>query len=218
MPTLFESSQAHTGGSVQSGKQTTAPSGSPVARTKKSLGPLTCFAVNPEGMRFETQEKEETVVLFLRQHIIVTVPWVIVACILLLVPSVLFPFVFHTVTQSLNIPTGFIILFTLVWYLATFGYILAKFIGWFFNIYIVTNERLVDIDFYYLLYKHFSEADLSKIQDISFTASGILSTIFNFGTIVVETAGESPNLEFEMVPHPERVVETIRSLIEKRTA
>lgn len=65
------------------------------------------------------------------------------------------------------------------------------------------------------LYKHFAEAELNKIQDISYTASGLLPTIFNFGNVTIQTAGEKPTLEFELVPHPERVVETIRALCEK---
>jgi uncharacterized membrane protein YdbT with pleckstrin-like domain len=101
------------------------------------------------------------------------------------------------------------------WYLATFGFALASFIGWFFNIYIVTNERIVDIDFLYLLYKKFAEAELAKIQDIHYTSGGIFATIFNYGNVVVETAGEAPNIEFEAIPFPEKVVETIRELTEK---
>lgn len=189
----------------------------PPPKTPKgsTLGPLTCFAVKPDGIRFETQEEGETVVLFLRQHIIVNIPWIIIAIILIIAPTVLFPLFFSMTRLAVTIPVGYIIVGSIFWYIATFGFILAKFLGWFFNIYIVTNERLVDIDFYYLLYKHFSQAELTKVQDISYTAGGILSTIFNYGTVLVETAGEMPNLEFEMVPYPQRVVETIRSLIEQ---
>ncbi len=165
-------------------------------------------------MRFETQEAEEEVVLFLRQHIIVNVPWVIIAGILLAAPTFIFPIIFVLLHLPLTIPAGYLVIGTLFWYLMTFGFILANFIGWFFNIYIVTNERVVDIDFLYLLYKQFSEAELSKIQDISYTTGGILATIFNYGNVNIETAGEVPNLLFEKIPHPEQVVQTIRSLTE----
>ncbi len=195
MPTIFHAN-------------TPSPKGS-------TLGPLTCFAVKPDGVRFETQEEGETVILFLRQHIVVNVPWIIMAVIMIFAPTVLLPLFFSMIRLSVTIPVGYIVVGSIFWYVATFGFILAKFLGWFFNIYIVTNERLVDIDFYYLLYKHFSQAELTKVQDISYTAGGILSTIFNYGTVRVETAGEMPNLEFDMVPYPQRVVETIRSLIEQ---
>ncbi len=180
------------------------------------MGPLTAFAVNPDGVRFETQEEEEVVILFLRQHVIVNLPWVVVASLLILAPTVLIPLFARILSITVNIPVGYLIIGTLFWYLATVGFILANFISWFFNIYIVTNERVVDIDFFYLLYKHFSQAELGKIQDISYSAGGVFAAVCNFGNVIIETAGEAPNLEFHNVPFPEKVVETIRSLTEKR--
>jgi uncharacterized membrane protein YdbT with pleckstrin-like domain len=196
-----------------------APSPSGVKRVfpvtpSSEMGPLTCFMLNPQNVRFETQEPTETVILFLRQHPIVNVPWIIIAILLLLSPTILFPLFFTMLHLSSVLPPSYILIGTLTWYLATFGFILAKFIGWYFNIYIVTNERVVDIDIYYLLYKHFAEAELEKIQDISYESGGIIATIFDYGNVSIETAGEAPNLEFEKVPYPERVVETIRSLTE----
>lgn len=177
------------------------------------MKPFSAYAKEPGNVRFETQEEEELVELFLRQHPVVNVPWVLVTVLLILVPA-MFPIIFRLLPIPIALPVRYIIIGTIFWYLATFGYALANFLHWFFNIYIVTNERLVDIDFLYLLYKRFSEAELSKIQDISFTSGGILATIFDLGSVSIETAGEAPNLIFEKIPHPEKVVETIRSLTE----
>lgn len=184
----------------------------PVQKTKTSMKALACFAVNPDGVRFETQEEKEDVVLFLRQHPIVNVPWIIGAIVMLIAPTVLFPFIFSFLPIAGALPVGYMIVGTVFWYVATFGFILGNFLYWFFNIYIVTNERVVDIDFLYLLYKRFSQAELTKIQDLSYASGGILATVFDYGNVIIETAGEAPNLEFEKVPHPEKVVETIRSV------
>jgi uncharacterized membrane protein YdbT with pleckstrin-like domain len=200
VPTLFDVAATSSGNSKKT---------RPMKNTKKRMGPFTSFAENPDGVRFETQEAKETIVLFLRQHIVVNVPWVCVSVLMLFVPTFLLPLFLHAVRVSLPIPATYIFVGTLFWYVATFGFILANFLGWFINIYIVTNERIVDIDFYYLLNKDFSQAELNKVQDISFITKGLLSTIFNYGEVVVQTASESPNLEFD------KVVETIRSLIEK---
>lgn len=178
------------------------------------MKPLTTFAIRPDGVRFETQEAGEEVVLFMRQHIIVNVPWLLITAILLSAPTILFPVAFGMLRLPFAIPAGYLIVGTLFWYLMTFGFILANFISWFFNIYIVTNERVVDIDFLYLLYKQFSQAELSKVQDLHYTTGGIIATIFNYGDVTIETAGEMPNLEFAKVPLPDKVVQTIRSLID----
>jgi hypothetical protein len=176
------------------------------------MRPLASFAARPTNIRFETQEEEEIVELFLRQHPIVNLPWIILTGFLIIAPTILFPIFLRIIPVSL--PTGYIIIATAFWYVATFGFALTNFLQWFFNIFIVTNERIVDIDFKFLLYKHFSQAELNKVQDISFTASGIAATLFNYGNVNVETAGEMPTIEFEMVPRPQVVVETIRSLAE----
>lgn len=181
------------------------------------MGPLTAFAVNPDGVRFETQEAEEIVVLFLRQHLIVNLGWVLLAILLILAPTVLFPLIVAALGLAISVPAGYIVVGSLFWYLGTFGFILAKFLGWYFNIYIVTNERVIDIDFFYLLYKRFSQAELSKIQDLSYSSGGLFATFFNYGNVQIQTAGEMPNLEFDKVPRPEKVVETIRTLTEQIT-
>ena len=206
MPTLYEAPQKK--------REPAMPPRRVEKNPPQTMRPLTAFALEPDGVRFETQQDEETVELFLRQHPIVNVPWIIGSIILLIAPPVLFPLLLTLKPAIFVIPSGYIICATLFWYLATFGFILANFLYWFFNIYIVTNERLVDIDFYYLLYKRFSQAELVKIQDIAFTTGGLLATALDYGNVSIETEGEAPNLLFEKVPHPEKIVETIRTLTE----
>lgn len=179
---------------------------------KTRMRPLTSFAVNPQGVRFETQQEEEKVILFLRQHFVVLIVPIFLTILMFLAPTVVFPFLLKFLNLPVAIPVRYIIVGTVFWYLATFGFALANLLYWFFNIYIVTNERVVDIDFMYLLYKDFSQAELNKIQDISYATGGILATIFDFGNVHIETAGEVPNLMFERVPQPKKVVETVRSL------
>jgi len=176
---------------------------SPASQPSTAMRPLTAFAVNPTDVRFETQEEAEKVILFLRQHFIVNIPWMLITFFLFITPTVIFPRLFHAVSLNLMLPTPYYAIGTIFWYLATFGFALA---------------RIVDIDFLYLLYKKFSEAELAKIQDIHYTSGGILATIFNYGDVVVETAGEAPNIIFEAIPFPEKVVETIRELTESEEA
>lgn len=178
------------------------------------MGPLTVFAVNPDGIRFETQEAEETVVLFLRQHLIVFFVPIVILVLLILGPTLLIPLI-PALNLPVSLPSSYILIGTLFWYLATFGFALVSFLRWFFNIYIVTNERVVDIDFKYLLYKEFSEARIEKIQDLTYRSGGIIAAFFNYGDVLVETAGEVPNIEFDKVPRPEKVVQTISELMGK---
>jgi uncharacterized membrane protein YdbT with pleckstrin-like domain len=139
---------------------------------------------------------------------------VVLLVLLIIAPTILFPLA-PALNLPVSLPPGYILVGTLFWYLATFGFALVSFLRWFFNIYIVTNERVVDIDFKYILYKEFSEARISKIQDLTYRSGGIVAAFFNYGDVLVETAGEVPNIEFDKVPRPEKVVQTISELMGK---
>ena len=79
----------------------------------------------------------------------------------------------------------------------------------------MTNKRVVDIDWVNLLYRQVSEAQLEKIQDVTYKMSGILDSFFNFGSVFIQTAGPDPNFEFESVPNPDLVVRKINELLGK---
>jgi hypothetical protein len=210
MPILFESSNKDAAST--SIKNMVRQSN---AKRRTIMTPLTCFAISPDGVRFETQEQEETVILFLRQHLIVMLPSVFLVITLAFAPIILLPLLIRFVPLPVVVPTNYVVVGTAFWYVLTFGVALTSFLRWFFNIYIVTNIRIVDIDFLHLLYKEFSEARIEKIQDMSYKSGGILAAFFNFGNVLVETAGETPNIEFEAVPAPAKVVETISQMLDK---
>jgi hypothetical protein len=206
MPTLFESPT----------KEKKLPVSDDADHGKrKRMTPLTAYAIHPDGVRFETQEEAEEVVLFLRQHPVVLVPTALLGVVLVLAPTLFVPLIVQSLKLPITFPPSYLVVGTAVWYLVTFGVLLSRFIRWFFNIYIVTNERLIDIDFIHLLYKEFSEARLSKVQDLTYKTSGVLAVVFNFGNVAIQTAGQLPNFEFELVPSPERVVRIIGDLVEK---
>ncbi len=179
------------------------------------MSPLTAFAVSPEGIKFETQEKDEEVILFLRQHPIVLIPSVFLVLLLIAAPILIIPLFFGTLILPFEVPARYFGIGVAFWYVMTFGVALTSFLRWFFNIYIVTQRRIIDIDFLHLLYKEFSEARIDKVQDLSFKSGGIFAAFFDYGDVVVQTAGDTPNIDFTTVPKPAKVVETISELITK---
>lgn len=170
--------------------------------------PLTAFCFYPDGIDFETRRREEKVVLLMRKHIITNVGWIILAILMILAPLVL---PYFPILEFL--PARFQFIAILVWYLITTAVVLENFLNWFFNVYIVTNQRIVDIDFYNLIYKEVSDAKIEKVQDITYKMGGVVRTIFNYGDVYIQTAGEVPNFEFLAVPQPDRVVKILEDLI-----
>jgi hypothetical protein len=168
--------------------------------------------VMPERVVFEGKESDEQVLLVLRPHPMANLKWVSIAVLGGLIPVTIInlPVVLD------EIPQVYVLVISIVWVLLVFGYALEQFLGWFFNIFIVTNERVVDIDFHNLLYREISDADLDKIQDLTIRGAGMMSAFFHFGDIVIQTAGNLPVLEFHSVENPERVAKVIRLLGELR--
>ncbi len=171
---------------------------------------LTSFASFPNKLSFETQDEEEEVILFLRQHPIVNIKWAVVAILMLTLPSIFSFFPPYT-----TLPANFQFVVTMGWYMFVFGYTLAKFMGWFFNIYILTDERVVDIDFQNIFFRKISTAKIEEIQDVNIQSSGSFETFFGYGSVFIQTAAEVSQFEFMYVPNPDRVGKIINQMIDQ---
>ncbi len=86
--------------------------------------------------------------------------------------------------------------------------------SWFYNIFILTDERIIDVDFLNLFSRVISDAKIDHIQDINSEMSGVWQTFFNFGTVFIQTAGEKPQFTFQNIPQPDKVVEIINHLVD----
>lgn len=177
---------------------------------KPCKNPLAAFAAWPEGVFFESQEKGEKIILLLRAHVVTLVPALFIIIFLLLVPFLIQPVLsFLNINAAQTIGPSQLFLIMVFWYLLTFGYAFYRFIFWYFNVYILTNERVVDIDFRGILDKEIAYAKLNQIQDVSPKTIGFFGTFFNYGDIFVQTAAERPEFEFHHVPKPDEVARAI---------
>lgn len=169
---------------------------------------LSSFLVLPPSrVRFETQQPEEEILLILRQHWLTNLLWLAIALILFWAPVVLryFPLL-------VSFPPRYQMMFVIIWYLILLMFIFEKFLSWFFNLCIITDERMIDVDFISLTTRRIADADLDRIQDVTFTNTGVIGTIFNFGNVFVQTAGETPEFVFENVPNPGKVADILQRL------
>lgn len=169
--------------------------------------PLSSIVFCPENLKFETMDNDEKVILFLRKHWITNLGWIVMTLILFLVPTFV-----STISILDDVPANFRFMFILIWYLISLAYFMESFLTWFFNVYIVTDERIIDIDFYNLIYKEISDANIDKIQDATLKMGGAIRVLFNYGDVLIQTASEVPNFEFLAVPYPDRVVKILQDL------
>ena len=165
------------------------------------------YGYYPNNVKFIDQEPEENVILFLRGHLITNLGWILVGILMIIAPLMLerFPLLDF-------LPIRFQVVAILGWYLITMAYMFEKFLSWFFNVNIITDRRVVDVDFTNLIYREITDANLNKIQDVTVSMGGVFRSMFNFGTILVQTAGEKNFIEFVDIPKPDTVAGILSNL------
>src|SRR3989344_1977161 len=169
--------------------------------------PLASFLMRPNGVHFETREEQEEIILFLRKHPITNIPWIFISILLFITPTII-----ATLGVIDSVPSNFRFVFFMIWYLISMAYTLESFLTWFFNVYIVTDERVIDIDFYNLTYKEVSDASIDKIEDVTYKMGGVIRTLFNYGDVLIQTAAEVTNFDFLAVPYPDKVAKVLQDL------
>lgn len=167
------------------------------------------FIENPTGVKFQGQDADEQILLLLRAHPITNLKWIIPALTLFFLP-----FFLPAIVSALNIdfpslPNPDILVLLVINYLLVLAITFEGFLYWYFNVYLVTDKNLVDIDFHSILFKNIDVAPLRNVEDVSSSISGILASIFNFGDVLIQTAGATKNIDFLDVPSPDRVADFI---------
>lgn len=66
-----------------------------------------------------------------------------------------------------------------------------------------------------LFSKKTSRLGLTNVEDVSMEQNGILASMFNYGTLNIETAGEQANFKFTFCPNPGECTKVIMNTREK---
>jgi len=164
------------------------------------------FCTYPD-LKFDVQERDEKVILVLRAHPITQIPW-LVNSILLFVLLYLSNSFFNNFLSTLQI-----VFFNLSISFFILSYAWINFISWFFNVGIITNKRIVDVDYQPITYKEVTGTRLGKVEDVTDKTTGFFASIFNYGDLFIQTAGAEINIEFLSIPAPATAVRIINKLI-----
>ncbi len=168
---------------------------------------------HPENMRFAEQEEDEVIELFLRQHFIVNIGWVISALIALILPPLVLQLdLIFRIDLIANLPIKLVLESIMIWYLLLSVFVLEKFLYWYFNIFIVTNIHIINVSFSSILSRQITEIELGDIESVSSTVSGLLGSLFNYGDLIIETAAKDKSIDFRKIPKPDLVADRVQDL------
>lgn len=175
---------------------------------------ISSFVKRPKHTNYDGEDFDEEILYVLRRSILTNIPWLFSTVIMVILPFAVMPYLrtFKYMGQPV-VSYAFISVLTFSWYLLTFGYMFSKFLNWFFNVYIITNKKIVDIDFHGLLYKNIAEATLSNIEDVTSEVMGTIGVVFNIGDVYIQTAGEKREFDFVLVDNPSKLRDIISDLV-----
>ncbi len=172
------------------------------------------FIKDPKDTFYDGEDRDEKILYVIRKSWIMITRWMLVFVAMLLAPQFIFPVILGTFggAQGLFSPS-FVFVANIFWYLASFGFFLQNFMNWYFSVNVITTKKIVDVDFKGLLYKNISEAPLDNVEDVTSTISGTAKVIFNYGNVLIQTAAENTEFEFEDIDDPAEVRDIISDLI-----
>ncbi|MDD5039750.1 MAG: PH domain-containing protein [Patescibacteria group bacterium] len=78
-----------------------------------------------------------------------------------------------------------------------------------FNVFVITDARIIDIDQRGFFDRTVSETTYDAIQDVSYRIRGISQTLLHYGSIIIQTAGSQANIELTGVKNPELLQQLI---------
>jgi uncharacterized membrane protein YdbT with pleckstrin-like domain len=137
----------------------------------------------------------ETVVYTVRKHWFVLLGPILLALLILFLPLFFLSF---------NIPEGFISIkvsdadrtgsilwiFYLTILLFTWISLFVRWTQYYLNMWIITDKRVIEAQQNGFFNREVSSIPFDKIQDIIIETKGLFPTIFNFGSLEIETAGD----------------------------
>lgn len=99
-----------------------------------------------------------------------------------------------------------------------FGFLLSIFVlivtyinGYLYkhNVIFVTNEKIAQVVNISIFHRKVSQLSIGDTQDVSVAQKTFFARSFNYGTLIIETAGEQQNYTFNYVPNPYKASKVI---------
>ena len=168
-----------------------------------------------DKLKLPDSKKDERVIVIVWHHWWIFLREVLGLVLLFIGPFIMIPFVLSLfATQSIQVggaPVNLVLFFSSFWALVIWNVLFTRWTDFYFDVWIITNWRIIDVDQRGLFKRNISSIlNLNHIQDIQTEIEGIIKTFLDFGSIEVQTAGTKREFIFNDVAHPRQVEQTIR--------
>lgn len=167
-------------------------------------------------------EQGEEIVKQVRKHWLVFVIECLFIAFMAIVPVVGFALLPESIAEVFadKIDGDFNILFMffyLLWLVVLWIILFYIWTDYYLDVWIITNERIIDVEQKGFFNREVASLHLDRIQDITITTSGFVATMFGYGNIHVQTAGADRNFIIPNASNPEGVKRLILEQYAKAT-
>ncbi|MFA5270083.1 MAG: PH domain-containing protein [Patescibacteria group bacterium] len=163
---------------------------------------------------FFGQRADEEVILILQRHWFV-LAWPFLKGILFIAFALIMPAIGKVGFYIFN--SGVIAFVYIVWLIFWVSYLAYEYINWYRDRFIITNQRIVNIDQRSMFSRRVSELEFDRVQDIAHEVRGVFAAALNFGDVIIQSAG-SKDMTIQDIARPAELQDIIVRLVKEATA
>lgn len=166
---------------------------------------------------FPGEREDESIYVFARQYYLAFLPWFLIGFALIAMGiffAIFTPVVFPELVAD-PVGNNIFVIITSAYFLLILPFLTAAFIDAYYDIHLVTDRRLVDIDQRVLFSREINELALEEVQDVTSSHNGVLGNFFDFGNVTIQTSGTEQLFIFENVRHPGEIRAIILDLADQ---
>ncbi len=149
-----------------------------------------------------TPKEGEKVLLNLRKNVFTYIRQMLIVTAILGIAILMITFLYEN-TVAIYV-AGTLFIFAL-------GYLFYYFLIWFYDVYIITNMRIVSVTKKNLFHREYCEVSYTDVTDVTYLVKGVFATLFGYGCVTV--SGPS-TLVLTNVSEPGEILETLKALVQ----
>jgi hypothetical protein len=156
----------------------------------------------------------EKIIKVARKHFFLLFKKILFLLLLMALPVAFF-YVFILSNSSLmQMPETYpvIVLFASAFYLFIWLFFFFSFIDYYLDAWIITSERIINMEQDGFFSRTISEEKLFRVQDVTSEVKGFFPTVLGYGHVFVQTAGTKEYFHFENVSSPDKIRDMIIKL------
>lgn len=162
-------------------------------------------------------QTDESIYVFSRPYFLAFLPWFGLGVLLVLM-GIIFAVVSWNIFPEIRfdpLAHNLFVILTSAYFLLLVPFMTVAFIDFYYDLHIVTDRRVMDIDQNSLFSREVSTLSLDEVQDATARNRGILSSVFNFGDVIIQSSGSQQFFEFNDVLHPNEIATIILDLADQ---